>query len=69
MKPAIVGYLVGLHVGKSGEPDMNRLSGMNNFDPECRECRVFIVGETLRDFGTLRHRCAESQTPHLLGLE
>lgn len=50
MKPAIVGCHVGLRVGNSSGPDMNRRRGMNNLDRDCRECRVFIGGETAQRF-------------------
>jgi hypothetical protein len=50
MNPAIVGWLVGFLVGKSGLPDMNRPNGMNDLDHDCRECRVFIEEETCGDF-------------------
>jgi len=46
MKSAFVGCHVGFNVGKSGRPDMNRPSGMNNIDRDCRECRVFLTEET-----------------------
>ena len=69
MKPVIVGFPVGLRVGKAGRPDMNRPSGMNNIDRDCRECRVFIEEETVRDSMNPYFGHVESQALHLLGLE
>jgi len=65
MKPAIVGWLVGFLVGKSGLPDMSRPNGMCNLDPDCRECRVVIGEETLGGF----QRVESLKSVQLRGLE
>jgi hypothetical protein len=54
VRKAIVGYIVGFVVGKSDRPDMNRTSGMNNLDPNCRECRVPVTEERPGEFESLR---------------
>jgi len=53
MKPVIVGWHVGLFVGKSSQPDIGRPSGINGLDRDCRECQVHVGVETLQDFKTI----------------
>ena len=69
MKPAFVGFHVGLPVGFLGLPDMHRASGMNNLDPNCRECRVSTGEESARGLHKSAFRVRGiPQTLHLLGL-
>ena len=44
MKHAIVGNIVGFHVGRRGVLDTDQPGGINRLDQACRECRV-SVGE------------------------
>jgi hypothetical protein len=70
MTPVIVGCNVGFYVGKSDRPDINRPSRMNNIARDCRECRVLIEEETVREFRNSAHQArGVAQTLHLLGLE
>jgi hypothetical protein len=70
VKPGIVGFHVGLYVGKSSPPDMIRLNGINSLNPDCRECRVAIEEETCRELPNSTFQAIGiSQTLHLLGLE
>ena len=46
MKPAVVGSLVGVHVGKSGQPDKPHRHAINELNPLCRKCRVSTTEET-----------------------
>jgi hypothetical protein len=69
MKPASVGFRVGLHVGKSGKPDTNRPSQINNLHCNCRECRVSTREEPAH--GSLDEGFKAREIPqalHLLGL-
>jgi len=54
MKPAIVGYVVGFPVGKSGQPDKPQRHVINDLSPLCRECRVPTTEETPGEIGSVR---------------
>jgi hypothetical protein len=41
MKERIVGYVVGLSVGKFDLPDKGQANGISGLTPNCRVCRVF----------------------------
>ena len=56
MKQAIVGFAVGFHVGKSGQPDKRPLHGINDLSVICRKCRVSPTEEMSGDFGLLSAR-------------
>jgi hypothetical protein len=46
MKPAIVGFIVGFPVGKSGQPDKRELYVINELSFVCRKCRIPTTEET-----------------------
>ncbi len=46
MKQAIVGFHVGFHVGKSGQPDKPQPHVINDLNSFCRKCRVPTAEET-----------------------
>jgi len=50
----IVRYVVGFSVGKFGLPDKGRANGISTLTTNCRECRVFLAGETAREIATGR---------------
>lgn len=56
MKRAIVGFHVGFHVGKSGQPDKPQPHVINDLRPFCRKCRVPTTGEKPEEFESLPTR-------------
>jgi hypothetical protein len=49
-----VGWIVGLFVGKSDQPDKRETRANNNLRPFCRECRVSATEERSGEFEPLR---------------
>ena len=54
MKRAIVGFPVGFHVGKSGQPDKPQPRVINDLSSFCRKCRVPIAEDTPGEFESLQ---------------
>jgi hypothetical protein len=49
-----IGGHVGFAVGKLGLPDMPRFKGINGLSAKCRECQVFIGGESAGEIALTR---------------
>jgi hypothetical protein len=54
MKPEVVGYFVGLLVGKSGRPDKPQRHVINDLSFLCRKCQVSTTKETPGEIESLR---------------